>query len=123
MKILSCILAIFVCMSFAEKTTKPTLVEFYADWCIPCIEMQKTVFKDKTVKAELKNFNFIRIDTEKDQSFFCEGENFHISECMELWEVQGIPAFAVLDSNGSIKHLTTGSFDKKTFLQFLRKIK
>lgn len=123
MKLSPCILTICICLGFATET-KPTLVEFYAGWCIPCIEMEKTVFKDPTVKKELKNnFNFIRLDVEKDQEIFCEGETLHILACIELWELQGIPAFAILDNEGKLRHLSTGEFDKTSFLNFLKAIK
>ena len=137
MKILLSILTIFVCLGFAgtgmsykeaiegnKKNGKPILLEFYADWCIPCIEMEKTIFKDPTVVKELKNnFNFVRLNTEKEQEIFCEGETLPILDCVELWEIPGIPAFALLDKDGSLRHLSTGTFEKKTFLNFLKAIR
>jgi len=137
MKILLPILTIFACLSFAgpevsykeaidgnKKNSKPILLEFYADWCIPCIEMEKTIFKDPTVIKELKNnFYFVRLNTEKQEQIFCEGETMPILDCVELWEIPGIPTFAVLDKNGSLKHITTGTFEKKTFLNFLKAIR
>jgi thiol:disulfide interchange protein len=108
----------------SKKDGKPILVEFYADWCLPCIEMEKTVLKDAEVMKELKNnFHFVRIDTEKEQQIFCEGETLPLFECLGLWELEGIPAFAVLDKNGGLKHLSTGTFEKKTFLNFLKAIR
>jgi thioredoxin-related protein len=86
--------------------------------------MEKTIFKDPAVIKELKNnFYFVRIDTEKEQDIFCEGETLPLIDCLELWEIAGIPAFAVLDKNGNLKHITTGTFEKKTFLTFLKAIK
>jgi thiol:disulfide interchange protein DsbD len=139
MKTLLCILAICACFGFAagakteasyikaiegsEKTGKPILLEFYAKWCLPCLEMEKTVFKDPEVIKELSNFYFIRIDTEKNEKFFCEGETLRIAHCIELWEIEGLPAFAVMDINGSLKYLTVGSFEKSTFLVFLKAIR
>jgi len=137
MKILFTILTIFTCLGFArlgvsykeamegnKKNEKPILLEFYADWCIPCIEMEKTVFKDPAVIKELKNnFYFVRLNTEKEEQLFCEGETLPILDCLELWEIPGIPAFALLDKNGSLKHITTGTFEKKTFLNFLKAIR
>jgi len=136
MKILLTIL-IFACLGFAalgvsykeaiegnKKNGKPILLEFYADWCIPCLEMEKTVFKDPAVIKELKNnFHFVRLNTEKEDQIFCEGETLLILDCLELWEIPGIPAFAVLDKDGSLKHLTTGTFEKKPFLNFLKAIR
>jgi thiol:disulfide interchange protein len=134
------IVAICICFAFAaqpevfvsykeaikksEKDGKPVLVEFYATWCIPCIEMEKTVFKDPDVIKELKkNFHFIRLDTEKDEQIFCEGETLSISDCMMLWELEGIPAFAVLDKEGKLKHISVGDYKKQEFLNFLKAVK
>ncbi|MDR2583240.1 MAG: thioredoxin family protein [Fibromonadaceae bacterium] len=137
MRILLPILTIFACLSFAglgvsykeaiegnKKNGKPILLEFYADWCIPCLEMEKIVFKDPAVIKELKNnFNFVRLNTEKQEQIFCEGETLPILDCVELWEIQGIPTFALLDKDGSLRHITTGTFEKKTFLNFLKVIR
>jgi len=137
MRILLPILTIFTCVSFAglgisykeaieanKKNGKPILLEFYADWCLPCLEMEKTIFKDPSVIKELKNnFYFVRLNTEKEEQIFCEGETLRILDCVELWEIQGIPAFALLDKDGGLKHITTGTFEKKTFLNFLKAIR
>jgi len=134
MKILLPILTIFASLGFAglgvsyktaiegnKKNGKPILLEFYADWCLPCHEMEKTVFKDPAVIKELKNnFYFVRLDTEKEQEIFCEGETMPILDCLDLWEIPGIPAFAILDKDGSLKHTATGVFEKKPFLNLLK---
>ncbi|MCL2260875.1 MAG: thioredoxin family protein [Fibromonadales bacterium] len=108
----------------AQAAEKPTLVEFYAKWCIPCLQMEKTVFKDPAVKKYLsQNFNFVRLDTDKNEEIFCEGETLPVLACMELWDVGGLPAFAILDKEGSLRHITVGEFDKEGFMVFLRAIK
>ena len=115
---------ILLFIGFASASDKPTLVEFYAKWCIPCLEMEKTVFKDPAIKKYLRqNFNFIRFDTDKNENVFCEGETLPVLACMELWDVNGLPAFAILDKNGSLRHITVGEFDKEGFLNFLKAIK
>jgi len=107
-----------------KKNGKPILVEFHASWCIPCLKMEKTVFNDPAVIKELNaNFYFVRLDIEKDQEIFCEGETLHILGCMELWELEGIPAFAVLDKDGKLRHLVSGEFKKTEFLNLLKAIK
>ncbi|MDR0516420.1 MAG: thioredoxin family protein [Fibromonadaceae bacterium] len=106
------------------KDGKPILLEFYAKWCIPCLEMEKTVFKDVAVQKELRtNFHFVRIDTEKDQGIFCEGQNLKIYDCMTLWEIDGIPAFAFVNKDGQVLHTTTGDYGTEEFLLLLRAVK
>ena len=106
------------------KDGKPILLEFHAKWCVLCLEMEKTVFKNAAVKKELQtNFHFVRIDTDSNQELFCEGENLLISDCMQLWDVEGIPAFAILDKEGKLSHITIGELDKDSFLNFLNAVK
>jgi len=138
MKTLFSILAICACFGFAaetkvvsylkaiegsEKDGRPILIEFYAKWCLPCLEMEKTVFKDAEVIKELSNFYFVRVDTEKKEKLFCEGQTLSTADCIELWEIDGLPAFAILDINGSLKYLSIGTFEKSTFLVFLKAIR
>jgi len=135
LKALLSVLAICVSFGFAgeanyikaiegsKRDGKPILLEFYAKWCVPCREMEKTVFKDPAVIKELGNFHFVRVDTEKKEKFFCAGETLSIADCIQLWEIEGLPAFAVMDINGNLKYITVGTFEKSTFLVFLRAIR
>jgi len=45
-----------------KNSTKPVLVDFYADWCVSCKEIEKITFKDIDVMNALANFALIRID-------------------------------------------------------------
>ena len=45
-----------------KSSSKPVLVDFYADWCASCKEIEHITFKDAGVKNALANFTLIRID-------------------------------------------------------------
>jgi thiol:disulfide interchange protein DsbD len=47
----------------ALKTAgKPSMLDFYADWCVSCKEMEKFTFSDPRVQARLAQLGLLRAD-------------------------------------------------------------
>ncbi|SIT36756.1 Thiol:disulfide interchange protein DsbD [Paraburkholderia ribeironis] len=47
----------------AVKTAaQPAMLDFYADWCVSCKEMEKLTFSDPRVQAKLKQMSLLRAD-------------------------------------------------------------
>lgn len=44
------------------NSSKPVLVDFYADWCIPCKQMPSVL---KKVKEELGQVKIVKVDVDK----------------------------------------------------------
>ena len=60
----------------AASEGKPVMLDFYADWCISCKEMEAFTFSNKNVQKSLENFVFLQSDVtdndEQDQALLKE---------------------------------------------------
>ncbi len=45
-----------------KTATRPVMLDFYADWCISCKEMERFTFADPAVAKRLANFQLIQAD-------------------------------------------------------------
>ena len=55
--------------AFADARGRPVMLEFYADWCVSCEEMERFTFADSEVRSRLSAAALIRADvTDNDDS-------------------------------------------------------
>lgn len=48
-----------------KASNKPVMLDFYADWCVSCKELEGITFKDEAVLAKLNEFTLIKADVTK----------------------------------------------------------
>ncbi|HXU71611.1 MAG TPA: cytochrome c biogenesis protein CcdA [Polyangia bacterium] len=80
-------------MAAARAAHKPALLDFYADWCIPCKEMDVKTF-DK-VADELQRFQLVKVDCTND-------DDPVVVETVKRYDAQTRPTVIVIDSDGKI---------------------
>jgi thiol:disulfide interchange protein DsbD len=83
----------------AETSGKPTIIDFYADWCTPCRNLDRKTFHDRRVVKESEKFLMIKVDLTK------KGDLDPV-QLLEKYHVKGVPTVIFLDSRGNeIKEL------------------
>jgi thioredoxin:protein disulfide reductase len=48
--------------ALAQAKGKTAMLDFYADWCVSCIEMEKLTFTDTRVQAHFANMVLLQVD-------------------------------------------------------------
>ncbi len=100
----------------AKQDQKPVLVDFYADWCVACIDMERHVFTDAEVIDALKEFVLLRIDVTKNNDFD--------EAMMHRYDVIAPPTFLFFGSDGLENRPARiiGEMNADHFLTHLKKI-
>ncbi|MEI6054894.1 MAG: protein-disulfide reductase DsbD [Lentisphaerota bacterium] len=78
----------------AIKEQTPVFIDYYADWCTACKEMDGTTFKNLDVRHALKSFIAIRADITKSDS--------DSVKLREKYKVFAPPYFIFLDNKGNL---------------------
>ncbi len=80
----------------ALSNGKPTVFEFYADWCEACKEMAPDMIKAKKQNANKVDIVLLNVD------------NTRWSDLIEKYEVNGIPKLTFFDEKGQFKGFSIG---------------
>ncbi|WP_419777136.1 protein-disulfide reductase DsbD [Malaciobacter marinus] len=51
-----------------KESSKPVMLDFYADWCVACKELEEMTFTDEKVKQKLQEFTLLKADVTKNSA-------------------------------------------------------
>lgn len=103
-----------VVKDFSAK--KGAIIDFYADWCIPCKELDASTFSDAKVIEYSKDFYSYKADLTKSAAP-------EVEALRKKYNIQGVPTIIILDSKGNEIKRSEGFINAETFLSYLKLVK
>jgi thiol:disulfide interchange protein DsbD len=102
-------------LNSAKKNNKLVILDFYADWCAACKELDEYTWENDKVKEILQlNYIMLKLDFTKTSK---EGK-----ELQRKYSVKGLPTVIFLDSNGKELTRFVGFVKAEKFLEISNKV-
>jgi thioredoxin:protein disulfide reductase len=93
---------------------RPAMLDFYADWCVSCKEMEHLTFSDPRVRARLAQLNLLRADV--------TANNPDDQALLKRFRLFGPPGIIFFDAQGNEVVRVVGYESADTFLKSLDKL-
>ncbi|NWG26944.1 MAG: thioredoxin fold domain-containing protein, partial [Ignavibacteriaceae bacterium] len=101
--------------ALSEISGRGVIIDFYADWCIPCKELDAITFSDPEVIALSKEFETYKADMTKSLSP-------EVESLRNRFKIVGVPTVLVLNSNGEEIERITGFVNAKEFYKIISSV-
>lgn len=101
-------------LAAAQQAGRPVMLDFYADWCVSCKEMERFTFTDKAVREKLSAATLLKADVTKN--------NADDRELLKRFQLFGPPGTIFFDPQGRelTQQRVIGYQNSERFLETLR---
>jgi thiol:disulfide interchange protein DsbD len=97
----------------ARSEGRPLVVDFMAEWCLPCKEMEAKVFSHPEVAAALGDFVLLKVDLTR------EDEDEALPALKQKYGVSTLPAVRLVSRDGMVKRSINELVQPPAFLEAL----
>jgi len=100
----------------ARIAGRPAVIDFYADWCIPCKELDSKTFSDPLVVSESERFVRLKAD-------LTSGDDDATKLLAARYKIVGVPTIVFVSADGKeLEELRLTGFENSTsFVERMRK--
>ncbi len=99
----------------AIESGAPIMMDFYADWCIPCLELERATFTDPDVIEATRDFRRFKVD-------MTQYESERSERLREKFNIAGVPTVLFIDESGEeVEEARVVGFLRAS--QFLERVK
>ena len=98
--------------AIASFGQKGIIIDFYADWCIPCKELDALTFSDPRVIKLSEEFNTYKADMTKSL-------DDEVETLRDKYKIIGVPTVLLLNSKGEEVNRITGFVNADEFLKIM----
>lgn len=81
-------------LEIARENQQPVMMDFYADWCIPCLELDRKTFTDREVIQSTMDFIRLKVDL----TYFDSPE---AEALRKKYNIAGVPTIVFLRPDGA----------------------
>lgn len=101
----------------ARALGQPLMIDFTADWCAACEELERHTFSDARIVAEARRFITVRVDATLVDD--------RIEALFKRYGVMGLPTVAFVDSGGTqlVTPRVTGFLPADRFVELLKAVR
>ncbi len=99
----------------SQSSSNKMIIDFYADWCIPCKELDAITFSDADVIAATKNFDAYKVDMTKSLSEETE-------RIRNEFNIVGMPTIIIFNSDGEEVERITGFVNADEFMDIISNV-
>lgn len=97
----------------ALASGKPTIIDFWANWCEACMKLKNQTFLDNKVLERLQNYNLLHFDATKDSP--------ELQKYRDQFDINGLPHVMFFDRTGKLhEDLLLSEFEKSE--KFLKRL-
>ena len=90
------------------------IIDFYADWCIPCKELDGMTFSDERVIKKSEAFSMYKVDMTKTMDDATES-------IRNKFTIKGMPTVLIINKSGAEVYRLTGFVNANEFLKLMEK--